>query len=431
MGTKEAAERIKKLEKRKSLLVDKKLEGKVKKIIEDVRKGGDRALLKYTRKFDGAALTPQQLKVTKKEMQKAQKSLDKDFMKALKDAYWNIRRYHEEQLPQSFRIIPRKGVHLEERFHPLYRIGIYVPGGKASYPSTVLMAGVGAQLTGVKEIVMVSPPGKDGSLSPYILAAADLVEVNTIYKMGGAQAIAALAYGTESVAPVDKIFGPGNIYVTLAKKLVYGEVAIDMLAGPSEIVIAADSSARADWVAADMLAQAEHGTGAEAAICLTTDEAFAQSLQAELDHLLSDPDKGEELKSILNNYSGIFICSDREELVDLINRLAPEHLELYLQDPRTLLPQIHNAAAIFIGPYSPESIGDYMAGPNHILPTSGTARFASPLGARDFCRSSHIISYSEDAFNSEADAVIKLARSEGLDAHARAVAVRKKRREVE
>ncbi|MBU4310022.1 histidinol dehydrogenase [bacterium] len=423
IGTKESKEKIEKILNRKTLLEDKRLEQKVKEIIEDVRRNGDQALLKYTRKFDRVLLTSKRLRVSRREIEEAKRLIDKDFIKALKKAYQNIKKYHEKQLPRSFKIYPRKGVNLEERFQPLERVGLYIPGGRASYPSTVLMAGVPAKIAGVREIIMVSPPQRDGKLSPYILVAAGLVGISEIYKAGGAQAIAALAYGTEIIPKVDKIVGPGNIYVTLAKKLVYGEVDIDMLAGPSEILILADESANPSFIACDLIAQAEHDR-LSWPILVTTSLKLAQKVEEEIKEQVKSLRRKEIIDTSLKNNGVLIVTKNLKETIDLANEIAPEHLEIMTRNPEQVAKKIKNAGAIFLGPYSAESVGDYIAGPNHILPTSGTARFYSPLGVRDFMKSSHIISYSKEALKKEAKEIIELAHREGLDGHARAVKIR-------
>lgn len=425
IGTKESKEKIEKILNRKTLLEDKRLEQKVKEIIEDVRRNGDQALLKYTRKFDKVSLSSKRLRVSRREIEEAKRLIDKDFIKALKKAYQNIKKYHEKQLPRSFKIYPRKGVNLEERFKSLERVGIYIPGGEASYPSTVLMAGIPARIAGVKEIIMVSPPQVDGKLSPYILVAADLVGIDEVYKAGGAQAIAALAYGTETIPKVDKIVGPGNIYVTLAKKLVYGEVDIDMLAGPSEILILADESANPSFIACDLIAQAEHDR-LSWPLLISTSLKLARKVEQEIKEQVKSLARREVINASLKNNGASIVTQNLKEAIELANEIAPEHLEIMTRNPEKVAKKIKNAGAIFLGPYSSESVGDYIAGPNHILPTSGTARFSSPLGVRDFFKSSHIISYSKEALKKEAGEIIELAQKEGLESHAKAIKIRMK-----
>ncbi|MCK4648789.1 histidinol dehydrogenase [bacterium] len=425
-NTKETKKRIERIVNRRTLLEDKRLERKVKEIIEDVRKKGDRALLRYTKKFDGVSLSAKSLRVSKREIEDAKKSVDKDFIKVLKKAYQNIKRYHEKQLPKSFKIYPRKGVHLEERFRPLERIGIYIPGGRASYPSSVLMAGIPAVLAGVGEITMVSPPQRDGRLSHYVLTAVDLVGIDEVYKVGGAQAIAALTYGTKTISKVDKIVGPGNIYITLAKKLVYGEVDIDMLAGPSEVLILADERADPSFIASDLIAQAEHDR-LSWPLLITTSLELARKVEQEIRKKVRTLARREIINASLKNNGALIVTRNLKEAIDLANEVAPEHLEIVTKNPREVAKKIKNAGAIFLGPYSSESVGDYIAGPNHILPTSGTARFSSPLGVRDFFKSSHIISYSKEALKKEAKEIIELAKREGLEGHAKAIEVRRRK----
>jgi len=425
-GTQEVKRKIERILNRQALLENKKLEMKVKVIIEDVRKKGNQALLKYTKKFDGVSLSSKRLRVSRREIEKAKRSVDKDFIKALKKAYQNIKKYHEKQLPKSFKIAPRKGVSLEERFQPLERVGIYVPGGKASYPSTILMAGIPAKIAGVKEIIMVSPPQRDGGLSPYILVAADLVGIKEIYKAGGAQAIAAMAYGTETIPKVDKVVGPGNIYVTLAKRLVYGVVDIDMLAGPSEILILADESANSSFIACDLIAQAEHDR-LSWPILITTSWKLAQRVERDLREQVKFLTRKEIVNASLRNNGALIVTKNLKEAIELANEMAPEHLEIMTRNPGEVAKNIENAGAIFLGSYSSESVGDYIAGPNHILPTSGTARFYSPLGVRDFLKSSHLIFYSKEALKKEAQEIIELAQREGLEAHAQVIEVRRRK----
>ncbi len=425
-GTKEAKRRIKRILNRRTFLKDKRLEKKVREIIEDVRKKGDRALLRYTKRFDGVSLSSKKLRIGKREIEKAKGSVDRDFIRALKKAYRNIRRYHERQLPQSFKIAPRKGVSLEERFEPLERVGIYVPGGKASYFSTVLMAGIPAKIAGVREIIMLVPPQKDGKLSPYILVAAALVGINEIYKAGGTQAIAALAYGTETIPRVDKIVGPGNIYVTLAKRLVYGEVDIDMLAGPSEVLILADERANPSFIASDLIAQAEHDR-LSWPLLITTSLKLAQKVEREIKKQVKSLARREIINASLENNGALIVTRNLKEAIDLANEIAPEHLEIMTRNPGRVAKKIRNAGAIFLGSYSSEAVGDYIAGPSHILPTSGTARFYSPLGVRDFLKSSHIISYSKEALKREAKEIMELAKREGLEGHAKAIEVRRRK----
>jgi len=425
-GTRKTKKKIESIVNRKALLEIKRLENNVTAIINHVCEVGNEAFLKFARDFNEVSLSSKRLKVNKREIDEAKRFVDKDFMKALEKAYRNIVKYHKMQLPVSFKITPRKGVSLAERFQPLEKVGLYIPGGIASYPSTVLMAGIPAKIAGVREIVMVSPPQKEGRLSPYILAAADLVGIDEIYKVGGAQAIAAMAYGTETIPKVDKIVGPGNIYVTIAKKLVYGAVDIDMLAGPSEILILADESADPSFVASDLIAQAEHDH-LSWPLLVTTSLPLARRVAREVKEQVKSLGRREIINISLKDNGAIIVTENLKETINLANEIAPEHLEIMTRNPKEVAKKIKNAAAIFLGAYTPESVGDYIAGPNHILPTSGTARFCSPLGVRDFLKSSHIISYSKEALKKEAREIIELARREDLDGHARAVELRRRK----
>lgn len=392
-------------------------------IIDRVRKEGDDALRAYTKEFDGVELDD--LRVSRKEIKEAVNSIDPDLLTAIEDAAENIRNFHEHQIEETFTYIARPGVVLGQKITPIERAGIYVPGGKAAYPSTVLMNAIPAKVAGVDHIVMVTPPGKDGKIAPNILVAAHVAGVDEIYKVGGAQAIAALAYGTESVPAVDKITGPGNIFVATAKKEVFGKVAIDMIAGPSEVCVIADTSANPEWIAADLLAQAEHDEMAMP-ILITTDADLAKAVEAEVDRQIrEDISRKAIARKSVDDFGRIFIAGDVAQCIDLANRIAPEHLELAIEKPKSHLDQVRNAGAIFMGEFTPEPAGDYFAGPNHTLPTSGTARFSSPLGVYDFLKRSSILSYEQDALLREADEIIAFAKSEGLDAHAKSVERRK------
>lgn len=392
-------------------------------IIDRVRKEGDDALKSYTKEFDGVELDD--LRVSRDEIKEAVNSIDPDLLTAIEDAAENIRNFHEHQIEETFTYIARPGVVLGQKISPIERAGIYVPGGKAAYPSTVLMNAIPAKVAGVDHIVMVTPPGKDGKIAPNILAAAHVAGVDEIYKVGGAQAIAALAYGTESVPAVDKITGPGNIFVATAKKEVFGKVAIDMIAGPSEVCVIADTSANPEWIAADLLAQAEHDEMAMP-ILITTDADLAKAVEAEVDRQISEDISRKAIaRKSVDDFGRIFIAGDVTQCIDLANRIAPEHLELAIEKPKSHLDQVRNAGAIFMGEFTPEPAGDYFAGPNHTLPTSGTARFSSPLGVYDFLKRSSILSYEQDALLREADEIIAFAKSEGLDAHAKSVERRK------
>lgn len=396
----------------------------VSHIIADVKKQGDQALLDYTRRFDGAELTSEQLEVSEEEFCAAVNAVEPEILSAIKRAVQNVRRYHEEQMPKSWLTYREKGVILGQNCLPLDRVGIYVPGGKACYPSSVIMNAVPANVAGVNDIIMVVPPARDGSVNPLVLAAAREAGVRRVFRVGGAQAIAALAFGTATIPRVDKITGPGNLFVTLAKKAVYGYCDIDMLAGPSEILIIADSSANPRYVAADMLSQAEHDELASA-ILITNSRELADTVELEIERQLNDlPKKAIAIASLEQN-GRIILVSDMEEAVRLANLAAPEHLEILTSAPFALLPFIKHAGAVFLGPWSPEPLGDYFAGPNHVLPTGGTARFYSVLNVETFMKRSSIISYTEEALASVTEAVITLARAEGLEAHARAISVRR------
>lgn len=397
----------------------------VAEIVTAVRQEGDAALLRYTERFDGVALTPDKLPVDAEEIRAAYAKVAPDFVTALRQAAANIRSYHEKQKRNSWIDVAEDGTMLGMMIRPLRRVGLYVPGGKAAYPSSVLMNAIPAKVAGVPEIAMVTPPATGGheGINPYILVAAAEAGVTEIYRVGGAQAVAALAYGTASIPSVDKICGPGNIYVALAKRAVYGTVAIDSIAGPSEIVVLADDSADPRHVAADMLSQAEHDEMASA-VLVTPSAELARAVEAELGRQLAVLPRKAIAEQSLAQYGGILVVESIEEGVETVNRLAPEHLEVMTADPQALLGQIETAGAIFLGPYSAESVGDYFAGPNHILPTNGTARFSSPLNVDDFLKKSSLIQYSKEALRRDAPNIAVLARYEGLEGHARAVEIR-------
>ncbi len=401
-------------------------EERVREILQRVKEDGDDALIEYTARFDKADLTPATLGVTRSEIEAAYKEVDSGFIKAIQKARDNIALFHKKQLHNSWMETSDDGTILGQVIRPLERVGIYVPGGTASYPSSVLMNAVPAQVAGVKEIVMVAPPRADGRLEASTLVAAAEAGVTEIYKLGGAQAVAALAYGTDTVKRVDLITGPGNIYVTLAKKMVYGVVNIDMLAGPSEILVIADALANPVYVAADLLSQAEHDVLASA-ILLTPSRKLAEEVQQEVSRQVGYLSRKRIMTASLRDYSAIIVTRDLDEAIELANRYAPEHLELALEAPFEILGKIRNAGAIFMGHFTPEPVGDYIAGPNHVLPTGGTARFYSPLNADTFMKKSSIISYSTARLEEHADDIIKLAETEGLDAHANAVRVRLKK----
>lgn len=408
--------------RRGSTLSDPALESSVKKILEDVRKNGDRALFKYTKRFDRLALTGKTVRVSRSEFRKARSAVPKDLLDDLALAGKRIRDFHGLKLPSGNTFRDTLGNELGWVIRPIERAGLYVPGGKAAYPSTVLMTAIPAKVAGVKELALVTPcPG--GEVNPAVLAAAEIAGVDAVYKIGGAQAVAALAYGTESVPKVDKIVGPGNIYVTIAKKLVFGEVDIDMIAGPSEVLIIADGSAPAGWVAADLLAQAEHDEMAVPAV-VTDSASYAREVSNEVSLQLSRLERKAIAGESVRKQGRIFVTRNMEQAVDLANAFAPEHLELCVAEPNSLLKKINNAGAIFLGSMSTEAFGDYIAGPSHVLPTGGAARFSSPLSVYDFLRMPSVISVSRRGFDTLSESVMNLAYSEGLEAHALSVGVR-------
>ncbi|MCE3198147.1 histidinol dehydrogenase [Paenibacillus sonchi] len=397
----------------------------VKEIVADIKQEGDAALLRYTERFDGAALTAAGLRVTEEELQAAYGRVEESFVTAIRAAAANIRAFHARQKRNSWMDLQPDGTILGQIIRPLKRVGVYVPGGKAAYPSSVLMNVIPAQIAGVPEIVMVTPPSTGGTegIDPYILVAAAEAGVNEIYRVGGAQAIAALAFGTASIAPVDKICGPGNIYVALAKREVYGAVDIDSIAGPSEIVVLADDTAEAAYVAADLLSQAEHDEMASA-ILVTPSQRLAEAVAAEVERQLQELPREAIARASVDNYGAIIVVESLAEGISVVNRLAPEHLEIVTEDPMGLLGSIENAGAVFLGPYSSEPVGDYFAGPNHIIPTNGTARFSSPVDVDDFIKKSSLIYYSKEALLQDGATIIELARREGLEGHARAIEIR-------
>ncbi|WP_373228987.1 histidinol dehydrogenase [Cohnella sp.] len=397
----------------------------VKEIVEAIRKEGDDALLRYTAAFDKATLLPEQLRVTNEEIQGAYARVEPEFLTALRQAAKNITAFHEKQKRGTWMDVAPDGTMLGMVLRPLKRVGLYVPGGKAAYPSSVLMNVLPAKVAGVPEIVLVTPPSTGGreGIDPYILVAAAEAGVTEMYRVGGAQAVAALAYGTASIPAVDKICGPGNIYVALAKRAVFGAVDIDSIAGPSEIVVLADDSADPRFIAADMLSQAEHDEMASA-VLVTASQGLADAVAAELTRQVATLPRREIAQRSLEQYGAILIVDSLDEGLDVVNKLAPEHLEVMTEDPLDLLGRIETAGAIFLGPYSSEPVGDYFAGPNHILPTNGTARFSSPLNVDDFLKKSSLIRYSKEALRRDASGIATLARHEGLEAHARAVEIR-------
>lgn len=395
------------------------------RIVADVKAEGDAALLRYTEQHDRVKLDAASLRVTQEEIMAAYDLVDADFLTAIREAAVNIRVFHEKQMRTSWMDLQQDGTLLGQIMRPLKRVGVYVPGGKAAYPSSVLMNVIPAQVAGVPEIVMVTPPATGGTagIDPYILVAAAEAGVKEMYRVGGAQGIAALAYGTASIAPVDKICGPGNIYVALAKRAVFGAVDIDSIAGPSEIVVLADDSADPAYVAADLLSQAEHDEMASA-ILVTPSQQLAEAVAAEVDRQLSTLPRQDIARSSIDSYGAILIVDSLEAGIDVVNQLAPEHLEVLTVDPMRLLGYIQNAGAIFLGPYSSEPVGDYFAGPNHIIPTNGTARFSSPVNVDDFLKKSSLIYYSKEALLANGDKIMTLARHEGLEGHARAIEIR-------
>ena len=390
-------------------------------IIRTVRAEGDRALYEYGRRFDGAELSG--LSVTGAELEAALEQVEPEFLAVLREAADNIRAYHAKQKRESFVMTQRDGVILGQRILPLARVGIYVPGGTASYPSTVLMNAIPAQIAGVEDIVMVTPPGRDGAVSPAILAAAQVAGVTRIFKCGGAQAIAALAYGTESVPQVDKIVGPGNAYVAEAKRQVFGLVNIDMIAGPSEVLVIADESADPAYAAADLLAQAEHDRQASA-VLLTDSMELARAVDRELEKQMARLERSEIMEQSLRDFGCAIVCPTLADCAALANEIAPEHLELMTREPRALLPLVKNAGAVFLGAYSPEPLGDYLAGPDHVLPTSGTARFFSPLSVDSFLKTMSVVEFDRDSLGPIAGEIVTLAEAEHLTAHANSIRVR-------
>ncbi len=393
----------------------------VRAIINEVKENGDRALFAYTEKFDGAKLTG--LKVTQEEINEAYETLDDEMINIIREAADNIASFHAKQKRETWLYTNADGSILGQKMTPLDSAGVYVPGGTAAYPSSVLMNVMPAKTAGVERIVMVSPPGPNGKLPAGVLVAADIAGVKEMYKVGGAQAVAALAYGTETIKAVDKITGPGNIFVALAKREVFGDVDIDMIAGPSEIAVLADETASAKEVAADMLSQAEHDKRASA-VLVTTSQELAQAVAREIDEQLVSLPRSEIARASIEDYGAIYVAETMAEAVQTINELAPEHLEIITDAALNLVKDIKHAGAIFIGRYSSEPVGDYFAGPNHVLPTNGTARFSGPLSVDDFMKKSSIIMYSKQAFDQHGAKIAAFARLEGLEAHARAIEAR-------
>ncbi|HZK38659.1 MAG TPA: histidinol dehydrogenase [Clostridia bacterium] len=401
--------------------VDQAVTAVVNEIIDAVRLGGDKAVREYTQKFDGAI--PLAVEVTCAQIQAALANSRPDFVAALRSAADNIRDFHERQKQQSWFNTTANGSILGQRVLALNKVGIYVPGGTAAYPSSVLMNAIPAKIAGVKEIIMVTPPTQDGKANPDILAAAAIAGVDRVFLVGGAQAVAALAYGTQTIPKVDKIVGPGNVYVATAKRLLFGTVDIDMIAGPSEILIIADETANPAFIAADLMSQAEHDTLASA-ILITTSKQIAERTQKALSAQLADLSRKEIIEQSLANYGAILLCNNIDEAIAIANELAPEHLELCVKNPLEYISAVDNAGSVFLGNYSPESLGDYYAGPNHVLPTGGTARFFSPLSVDSFIKKSSFIYYTRPDLVKAGDHIIELAKAEGLTAHANSVKMR-------
>ena len=398
------------------------VEGVVAQIIANVIKNGDDALREYAAKFDKVQLTS--LEVTQQEIDEAFQAVEPEFLDILREAAANIRAFHEKQVRNSFLLNNTDGIVVGQKVTPIEKVGLYVPGGTAAYPSTVLMDSVPAKIAGCREIVIVTPPGKDGKVNPVILAAARIAGVDRIFKVGGAQAVAALAYGTETLPKVDKIVGPGNAYVAEAKKQVFGKVSIDMIAGPSEILVVADSTANPRFVAADLLSQAEHDKMASA-VLVTDSYAFAEAVSKELEIQIPQLPRAEIARASIDNNGKIIVAEGNLDLaIDIANRIAPEHLELCVDNPFDYLDKVKHAGSIFMGKYCPEALGDYFAGPNHTLPTSGTARFSSPLSVDDFVKKTQFTYYTPQALEKVADKVAYFARKEGLEAHARSAVIR-------
>lgn len=396
----------------------------VNEILADVKKNGDAGLFEYTKKFDGADISAANILVTEEEIKEAYDSLEnKELVDIIRKSLNNIKEYHEKQKQYSWFDSKTDGSMLGQKVTALTRVGVYVPGGKAAYPSSVLMNVIPAKVAGVDEIIMVTPPGKDGKVNPNTLVAANEAGVDKIYKVGGAQAIGAMAYGTDSIPKVDKIVGPGNIYVALAKKAVFGYVSIDSIAGPSEILVIADESANPKYVAADLLSQAEHDELASA-ILVTTSMELAKEVSEWVDKFVAELSRTEIMQKSLDNYGYILVADTMDDVIDAANEIASEHLEILTKNPFDTMTRIRNAGAIFLGEYSSEPLGDYFAGPNHVLPTNGTAKFFSPLSVDDFIKKSSIISFSREALEPISEDIQKFAKAEGLTAHANSIKVR-------
>ncbi|WP_294153135.1 histidinol dehydrogenase [uncultured Clostridium sp.] len=393
----------------------------VKNILSKVKEEGDKALFDFTKSFDKVELT--KLEVSAEEINQCFDKVEDNFIQALKEAKANIEAYHEKQKANGFMITKEKGVYLGQRVLPLERVGVYVPGGTAAYPSSVLMNVIPAKVAGVDEIIMVTPPDKNGGINPYIGVAAQIAGIGRIYKVGGAQAVAALAYGTETIPKVDKIVGPGNIFVATAKRLVFGQVDIDMIAGPSEILVIADEKSNPEYVAADLMSQAEHDKLASA-ILVTTSKDLYEKVEKELDRQAKTLEREEIIRTSLKDFGRAIICNNIEECIDISNYVAPEHLEIMTDEPMQYLGLVRNAGSVFLGRYCPEPIGDYFGGTNHVLPTSGTARFFSALSVDSFIKKSSFIYYSKEAIMENGEKIITMADKEGLTAHANSIKVR-------
>ncbi|CCY68919.1 histidinol dehydrogenase [Clostridium sp. CAG:678] len=407
--------------KKRSGETDPKIVEIVTSILNGVKEGGDAAVREYTSRFDGSV--PKKTVIEKEELQQYLDVVEEDFINAITRAKDNIQRFHQRQAQQSWLTTEENGVIMGQRIRGLNRVGIYVPGGTAAYPSSVLMNAVPAKIAGVKEILMVTPPGAEGNPNPYIMAAAAIAGVDKVFLCGGAQAVAALAYGTEKIPKVDKIVGPGNIFVATAKRLLYGVVDIDMVAGPSEILIVADKTAKPSFLAADLMSQAEHDKMASA-ILLTTSETIARATVKEIERQIKFLERQEIIERSLEDYGEIIVCETMEQAIKFANELAPEHLEMCVEEPLKYIGMIDNAGSVFLGNWSPEPLGDYFAGPNHVLPTSGTARFFSPLSVDSFIKKSSFIYYTQPELEKAKDDIITLAETEGLTAHANSIKVR-------
>lgn len=417
------------IETRRSRARGKKAFGKamspqqsVDTIVDDVRARGDAALADWTAKLDAVTIPPGRCRVSEKEIAAAKDACPRNLLRAMRRSIANIKRYQKHFAPVQRKVLVADGRRLEQRIVPLSRVGVYVPGGEAAYPSTVLMTALVAKIARVREVALVTPPRRDGSVSPAVLAAASLVGLDEVHRVGGAQAIAALAYGTRSIRPVDKIVGPGNIFVNLAKRKVFGTVDIDMFAGPSEVLILADASAKPAHIAADLAAQAEHAPGVS--VLVSTSMKMVERVRAQLANLLGTLSRADEIRESLSAFTVALVASSRDEMINIANALAPEHLEIHMKRARALSREIRNAGAIFLGDDSPTALGDYIAGPSHTLPTGGTARFFSGLSVHDFVRRMSVTEYSGRALRDEGAAVIDFARAEGLTAHARSVEIR-------